>query len=571
MHKYRGFISYSHSDKVAANRLLKRLQTYRLPKGIKDPSDRRLGDFFMDRESLPAADSLSDAISTSLANSQALIVLCSPAAAKSKWVRKEIETFRELNPDKEILAVILSGDPEARTDDQACFPSPLISDNAEPLAADFRKNGDGKKLGFLKLVAALSGTPLETLLRRDQTRQRNRVMTITAFAAFITLSMSALAAVAITARQDAEARRANAEELVDFMITDLRDRLEPLGRLDILEGVATTALQHYALKDIQSLDCNEIKQKAKALHLSIEVDYNRRGGTDAALKSTEQALSLTSYGVETCPNDPDMHREHGVSLFYQSIDQLSRRDYSSFFQTNDLYAGQISKYCADRPDADDCAINQAYVENGYGVASLRFAEKRDPHAAIEHFQNAIDLYETTQAFGQSQFRILDFHSNGHGWLADAYLAAGETLKAVKLRELERSLYEDILNSRLGSIESSEGRLRRRILGAESGQMRALLAANMEQSVIEKLPHALERAKRLTDHDPDDKRYQTMRWRLMVIRAIAFIRLEQERDACTSWKDAESYRKSASLTSKSVPEITRTLGFEIEEFCITESK
>ena len=178
MTEYRGFISYSHADKAAANHLLKRLQTYRLPKGLAKQSYRGLGSFFMDRESLPAADSLSDAISTGLANAQALIVLCSPAAAKSKWVRMEIEAFRELNPNKEVLAIVLSGDPQARTGDQVCYPSPLLADNAEPLAADFRKNGDGRKLGFLKLVSALSGAPLETLLHREQTRQRNRVIAI---------------------------------------------------------------------------------------------------------------------------------------------------------------------------------------------------------------------------------------------------------------------------------------------------------------------------------------------------------------------------------------------------------
>ena len=567
MKKYRAFISYSHADKVEANRLLKRLQTYRLPKGITDPHNRRLGDFFMDRESLPAAGSLSDAISTGLANAQALIVLCSPTAAKSEWVGKEIEAFRELNPDKEILAVVLSGDPQSRTDGQACFPSPLIGDNAEPLAADFRKNGDGRKLGFLKLVAALSGTPLETLLRKDQTRQRNRVMAVTALSALITLSMSTLAAVAISARQDAEDRRADAEGLVDFMLTDLRDRLEPLGRLDVLEGVATTALQHYEGEPINGLDCGQIKQKARALHLSIEIKYNQRGGKSEALKSTEQVLSLTGYGLDACPNDADMHREHGVSLFYKSVDDLARKDYIRFFETNDLYAEQISKYCNNKPDADDCILNQAYVENGYGVANLRFSEKRNPTAAIEHFQNAIDLYETTEAFDESQFRILDFHSNGHGWLADAYLAAGAPLKAVDLRELERTLYEGILDERLSGIETSEGRLRRRILGADSGQMRALLAANMAESVLEKIPHVLDRAERLTNHDPDDKRYQRMRWRLMIVRAIAFIKLGREGDACASWKDAETYRASTSIESESIPEITRALGFEIEEFCI----
>ena len=98
-------------------------------------------------------------------------------------------------------------------------------------------------------------------------------------------------------------------------------------------------------------------------------------------------------------------------------------------------------------------------------------------------------------------------------------------------------------------------------------MRALLAANMAESVLEKIPHVLDRAERLTNHDPDDKRYQRMRWRLMIVRAIAFIKLGRERDACASWKEAETYRVSTTIESESIPEITRALGFEIEKFCI----
>ena len=81
-----------------------------------------------------------------LAQSGALIILCSPNSAGSLWVAEEIETFRELHPDRPILAAVLDGDPPD------CFPAALRAFGRdgtwhEPLATDLRPNGDGEAAG----------------------------------------------------------------------------------------------------------------------------------------------------------------------------------------------------------------------------------------------------------------------------------------------------------------------------------------------------------------------------------------------------------------------------------------
>ena len=73
---YRAFISYSHADRKSAEWLSKKLHTYRLPSHLAAKNGRNLGRFFLDRDSLAAADDLSDAIKQALAQSETLIVLC---------------------------------------------------------------------------------------------------------------------------------------------------------------------------------------------------------------------------------------------------------------------------------------------------------------------------------------------------------------------------------------------------------------------------------------------------------------------------------------------------------------
>ncbi|MEI9851855.1 MAG: TIR domain-containing protein [Sphingomonas sp.] len=138
-----------------------------------------------------------------LAASDSLIVLCSPHAAASPWVAREIEAFRELNPGRPVLAAIVDGEPAD------CFPSALSSAGAEPLAADLRRSGDGQRLGFLKLVAGLTGVGLDALVQRDAARQIRRVTAVTLVAIAATLVMAVLTVVALSAppRGGASARR----------------------------------------------------------------------------------------------------------------------------------------------------------------------------------------------------------------------------------------------------------------------------------------------------------------------------------------------------------------------------
>ena len=136
---------------------------------------KRVAPVFRDRHQLAAADDLGAEIKAALTASQFLVVLCSPDAARSRWVNAEIEAFKRTRPEGCVLAAIASGEPFASDmpgrEDEECFPPALrqkfsrgrsSGKRAEPLAADFREAAEGKRLAFLKLVAGMLGVGLET-------------------------------------------------------------------------------------------------------------------------------------------------------------------------------------------------------------------------------------------------------------------------------------------------------------------------------------------------------------------------------------------------------------------------
>jgi len=186
--KFRAFLSYSHRDKAWGAWLHRALERYRIGKDLVGratpvgPVPASLRPIFRDREDFSAGPSLAAAIIWALENSQFLIVVCSPNAAKSGYVNEEVRRFKALGRGDYIIPVIVGGDPGEGGDQ--CFPpalrfkvgpdGALTTEREEPIAADARDTGDGKPLATGKVIAGLLGIGLDEIIRRAERERRRR-------------------------------------------------------------------------------------------------------------------------------------------------------------------------------------------------------------------------------------------------------------------------------------------------------------------------------------------------------------------------------------------------------------
>ncbi len=228
---YRAFLSYCHRDEDIAKRLHREVESYRIPAKLvgrvssvgKVP--RRLRPIFRDREELPASGDLSAELNAALRQSMFLVVICSPDAAKSRWVNEEILLFKQVHGEGRVLALVVDGEPHA-TDmpgmaHRECFPHALrfsmgddgqLSANpVEPIAADYRREADGRRLATQKLIAGLTGLKLDELVRREAQRRIARATAIASVAVGGMVVTGGLAFYANTLRIEANAQRAIAE------------------------------------------------------------------------------------------------------------------------------------------------------------------------------------------------------------------------------------------------------------------------------------------------------------------------------------------------------------------------
>jgi len=447
--RFRAFISYSHADESAASKLHHWLETYSLPRNIvgkptlKGVVPRRLNPIFRDRNEFAAASDLSEEVAAALSASRALLVLCSPAAKASRWVDSEIRLFRALHPKGDIILALLQGEPAD------AFPRAVLEveggqASREPIAADFRKHGDGKQLARLKIVAGLVGLPLDEVIQRENQRQLRRVMGITLAAILAALMLSFMLAFALTARNQAERQRQQAEGLIEFMLTDLRSRLQGVGRLDILGAVNDRALAYYAAeKDLHKLPDPSLERRARVLHAMGE-DDQRRGRADMARLEFEEARRATAALLRKSPNNADRIFAHAQSEFWLGYVSYTHKDARHALPRFEAYLMLARRLMAVAPDAPRSMRELAYA---YGnICSLQLDQSKDAVASQVACQQSLNaMQKVAQALPQDRSVWSDL-ANREAWVSQALEDGGKKEQALAARRHQIGIVDKLLAS-----------------------------------------------------------------------------------------------------------------------------
>jgi hypothetical protein len=467
--QYRAFVSYSHADKRVVDWLHRALESYRIPAKLVGfdtalgPVPARLGSLFRDRDELPAAGDLSVELKAALKRSMFLIVVCSRAAAQSRWVNEEVRQFKLLHGHKRgdgtarVLALIADGDP-GDAESGACFPPALkfhvlpdgtISDDpAEPIAADIRPGGDGRKLAKLKLVAGLTGLPLDALVQREEVRRQRRLGLVAGASLVLTAVMAVLTVLAIQGRREAERQRAQADGLIEFMLTDLREKLEPVGRLEVLDSVGQKALAYYQAQDLDALDPDELGRRARALHLVGEV-RDLRGDSAAALKAFREAERTTAELLARDPENPDRMFDHAQSAFWVGQTAWARKEWPT---AEDRFRRYVE--LADRMAATDRQNLKWRMEQGYAANSLGalYLDRGRAEDALPQFRTYLAATrEVAQREPDNPNRAWEV-GQAHAWLSDALEQAGLLAEAERERLSELRAYAEVLAADSGDAQ-----------------------------------------------------------------------------------------------------------------------
>lgn len=501
--RYGAFISYNHADQPRARWLHRALERYRIPAklvgsaGAFGPVPRRLGRIFRDLDELSAASDLSAEVRAALAESACLIVVCTPAGAASQWVAREIALFRDLHPDRPVLAALFAGEPaEAMPAELRRGPD---GREAEPLAADFRDGRDGRRLGLLKLVAGAVGVPLDALVQRDAQARVRRVTLVTLAAAFLVLVMAGLTVLAVRARGEAEARRAQAEGLVEFMLTDLRGRLKEVGRLDVLREANERALAYYGEQDLATLPPDVLARRARAI-MTIGEDAMEAKDTPRARAAFVEADRVTASLIQRQPDSYDIVFAHAQSQFYLGSLAFEAGDLARAEPYFESYAMLAHRLMALNPRDKRSAEEIAYSSGN--LCALRMKQ----HAVgrmVQLCREALDANEALARRDPTNDQRLRDVANRQGWLADAQRDSGNAAAALQLRREQVALIGGLV-----AKDPRNARNRRLLIWAERALAKAEWRAGDPAAAIARMRGALEELRKMSVADTENQELTT---------------------------------------------------------------
>jgi tetratricopeptide (TPR) repeat protein len=242
-------------------------------------------------------------------------------------------------------------------------------------------------------------------------------------------------------RDRADSQRRGAERLVDFMLGTLRDRLKPMGRLDVLAGVGKEVEGFYAsVSTDQETDPEVLRRRAMALEGLQKIDdekgnyddvrreasravelcerleqispsgwsagcavysllrlgdmENRRGVSAAALGWYRRADARLDTAIARHPDDAELHRARGLLRLLVGREDMAQNDYQGARVAFTRGVQVVDELVADDPKE----ISKLHLlEMLHG--SLGDLEVLDGHpdAALAHLGASVEVSERERA------------------------------------------------------------------------------------------------------------------------------------------------------------------------------
>jgi eukaryotic-like serine/threonine-protein kinase len=518
--KYWAFLSYSHRDRKWGDWLHRALESYRVPKRIvgqptrDGDRPRRLFPIFRDREELPASADLGSKINEALTQSRYLVVVCSRNSANSVWVNEEIKFFKKLGREDRVFGLIVDGEPNAsaqkpgfRSEDE-CFPEALrhrvdsdgqlLPLRTEPLASDAREDKDGKTNAKLKLLAALLDVNFDALRQREQERKRRSLFRLTGLAFITALGMSLIALYAVDQERRAESARKNAEEILNYLLYQLRDKLQPIGHLDIIEEVQNKVETYY--KNLGFSKQDPVALNNWAVLLQAEGDrLMLQGNLKAAKAKYEEDLKIEQQLVNQFPKDRNLLANLSVGVS----------------RMGDVFQAQGDLSAAKEQYSAKLVILRKLLEDEPGENRLR-RELALTYENIGHVLQAEGHFGDAKAQCRDALEIVRKLANQDPGdsekqrdLAVCYENLGDILDAQSDLDGSRSQYvsaidvtERLLNQNPGSAQLQ------RDLAVNDGKLGGILVQQRDFVGAKiRYTNALEITQKLADQDPSNSQWR----------------------------------------------------------------
>jgi tetratricopeptide (TPR) repeat protein len=443
--KYRAFISYSHADTPQAKWLHRGLESFRIDSDLvgretkSGPIPKTLKPVFRDRDDFTAGHTLTEQTLTALDASAALIVLCSPAAAKSHYVNEEIRLFKQRQPKRPVVPLIIDGKPG--DPEHECFPQALKfkvdakgrigKKPLELLAADAREKGDGKPLALAEVIAGLLDVSSDEIFRRAdrerrlKARLRNGVIGVLAFLSVAAVGSAAYAWQQLKTNEAfLKATLKTATEIVDDAVT----QAEKYG----VPRTATLALLTRAEKLFDNMamlgkPTPELRYQKAWMLIQFAHNYEALGDTTKWQERAESARQMLQTLLDGDPGNKAYSRDLAIAESTLGDVLAAKGDLDGALQSYGTSLSRVLQLANADPDNGGLLRDVAVEVERVGAIQLQQGKLAD---ALKSFQQSEGLAESLARADPTSLELQRGVAVSHNKIGDVLMAQGDLAGAL---------------------------------------------------------------------------------------------------------------------------------------------
>jgi serine/threonine protein kinase len=248
-------------------------------------------------------------------------------------------------------------------------------------------------------------------------------------------------------RSKADDERARVEDLLTFMLGDLRGQLQRVGRLDVLQSVGDKAMAYFASLRPGDLDDTTLTRHAEAMTQIGELRM-AQGRYGEALAAFSEAYGRASVLAARHPKNGEMLFERGQAEYWIGFVHYKRGESQAADMWMTRYYNTSRALVALDPSRPEWQGELAYGMHNLAVVREDLGEwasaKAEAVAESGVLEKMIALYPNDLDL---QSRLADAHS----WLGEFAERQGDLAEAAKQYEIQAAEYGRLAEADPGNV------------------------------------------------------------------------------------------------------------------------
>lgn len=193
------YLCATRHDGEQARLLQEGFERFHVPRGVEVPEDRlrfaRVRTMVRHDSENPRMEEVPEAVRDLIRSGEMMVLLCSAAAASSRWIAAELDVYYASRPRAVVIPVVLEGEPEPQGTTREAYEKPCFPENLRKADQErwiSAKGFGGVEAAVPAVVATVLGVRLEELVyfidRRAARLARERVLACAAGATAMVLA-----------------------------------------------------------------------------------------------------------------------------------------------------------------------------------------------------------------------------------------------------------------------------------------------------------------------------------------------------------------------------------------------